>query len=262
MVDAPPSDTSPERLPDTGDAPAYVDTKLGIVTGAGTWFHVTEADLQTYAGEVLDHVPIPDLLSLAETWLDSARTVTLWAVPVLLWVLPEAWAAVAGAALYVVWRLFSPSFAFDRVARALSFVQHPVVQGLYYVAALSVFSGREQFLAVGIGLAFFVLLRWGVFAAATAPVLRPLWRQLYTLPRADQVLRGLVIRIALRHRLELSHIDAVAANVMDRWSTRRPDEAGSDATGDLPPDETRGDATADGDAANGTADAPGGPRSP
>lgn len=227
-------DSSADASDGPDDAPTYIDTKLGMVTGAGTWFHIREDDLHAYAGEVLEYASVADLLRWAETWLRSARTVTLWLLPLLLWTLPDVGAAAAGVVLYVVWRLAAPSFPSDRVAAGFTYLDHAVVLGLYYVATLSVLAGMERYAAVGIGLFFFVTMRLGIFESTTTPLLRPLWTRIYPLPLPDQVLRALVIRIALRRRLPVPQIDELASEMMDRWNTRRSDDAKSPDDGAAP----------------------------
>lgn len=199
------------------DPPAYVDTPYGLMTAAGRWYHIPEDDVREYAGAVLDHVSLDRLVQWADAWVDSPRTVTLWMLPPVLWVFSAAWAAAGAVSIYLVWALVSPAWPSVGAARAASGLSHAVVQGLYYVATLSVLAATEQYAAVGVGLAAFVLFRWGVMDWALGRVLRPLRRHLYPLPVTDQVLRGLIVRAALKYRVSVPQVDALTSDIIDNW---------------------------------------------
>lgn len=199
------------------EASTYVDTPYGLMTAAGRWYHIPEEDVRAYAGSVLDHVSLDQLVQWADAWVDSSRTVTLWLLPGLLWAVPPSWAAGGAVALYVAWALVSPAWPSVGAARAASVLSHAVVQGLYYVVTLSSFAALEQYAAVGVGLAAFVLFRWGVVDWALRRVLRPLRRRLYPLPVTDQVLRGLILRAALKYRVSVPQVDALTSDIIDNW---------------------------------------------
>lgn len=208
------------------EPPTYVDTPYGLMTAAGRWYHIPEDDVREYAGAVLDHVSLNRLVQWADAWVDSPRTVTLWLLPALLWGLPVLWATGGAVALYVAWAVVSPAWPSVGGARAASGLSHAVVQGLYYVATLSVFAAVEQYAAVGVGLAAFVLFRWGVVGWVFQRVLRPLRRTLYPLPVTDQVLRGLIVRAALKYRVSVPQVDALTSDIIDNWVAEN--EAGDD----------------------------------
>jgi len=196
-------------------SPPYVDTPYGILTEGGRWYHVTKQDIQDYAGAVLDHVSLEQLLRWADTWVDSARTVALWGLPLLLWGLPVGWAVGGTLALFVGWALLSPALPSLLAVRAVTVLDHVIAQALYYAVTMSVFAAAEMYGAVGVGLVGFVLFRWGVLEWALGYLLRPLQRTLYPLPVADQVLRGLIVRVALKHRLSVPQVDDITQDIIE-----------------------------------------------
>jgi hypothetical protein len=204
-----------------GSSPPYVDTPYGLLTEGGRWYHVTEQDVQEYAGAVLDHVPLEQLLRWADTWMDSARTVVVWALPLLFWGLPPLWAGGSALTLFVAWALLSPALPSLLAVRVVSGLDHVLAQALYYVATMSAFAAAEMYGALGGGLLGFVLLRWGVVEWAFGYLVRPLHRSLYPLPVADQVLRGLIVRVALKHRLSLPHVDDITKDILDNLHSRQ-----------------------------------------
>jgi hypothetical protein len=202
-------------------SPPYIDTPYGILTEGGRWYHVTEEGVEDYAGAVLDHVSLEQLLRWADTWMNSAKTVALWGLPLLLWGLSAEWAVGGALGLFFVWALMSPSLPSLLAVRAVSWLDHVLAQSLYYVLTMSIFAAAEQYAAVGVGLAAFILLRWGVVEWAAGYLVRPLQKKLYPLPVADQVLRGLIVRVALKHRLSLPHVDDITQNIMDNLNSHQ-----------------------------------------
>jgi hypothetical protein len=209
-----------------GAPPTFVNTPYGMVTAAGRWYHIPEEQARAYAGEVLNHVSLEDLIERADLWVDSPRTVTLWGMPLLLWALSPLWAVAATAGLYLVWALASPAVPSLWGTRAVGLLSNVFAQGGYYTAVLSLFAMEERFAAVGAGLAAFVLFRWGIVDWAVRGGLRVLRRRLYPLPVTDQILRGLMVRAALRHRVSVPQVDAITQDILENWGAR------ADADGD------------------------------
>ena len=195
----------------------YVDTPCGIMTAGGRWYHVTEEEVRDYAGEVLDHVSLEQLLRWADVWVESAETIVLWTLPPMLWWLPLNWAVAGALLLYVGWSLASPALPSLLAVRGVAALDHVIAQSVYYVVTMSAIAAAGLHAAVGIGLAGFVLLRWDVLRWASRHVLRPLQRTLYPLPVADQVLRGLIIRVALKHRLSVSQVREITDDILNNW---------------------------------------------
>lgn len=195
----------------------YVSTPQGLFTERGVWFQVTEGELQSYAGDVLDRVGLDTLLRWASVWLDSPKTVALWVLPVVLWTTSVPIALVATTASYLGWALVSPSLVGEWAARGLSWLENVLVQALYYALTLSVLAASGAHTATIIALVGFAMFRWGVVSWATRPILQPLWDRLYSLPVADQVLRAFTIRAAVNRKLSLSHVDDMTREIIDQW---------------------------------------------
>lgn len=186
-----------------------LDTPQGLVSPNGVHFHTTRTLLEDFAGPVLKVVSLPKLVERAEVWLRGGAAVALWALAAFLLFVPPMWAAVGGFLVYVGWETFSPLWVSRWLVGLLRGLENPIVQAVLYVAVLSALGVRGQVAAVGLGLAGFVLVRWGVIPWLLRPVLRWLRRPLYTLPVADQVLRAFVLRAALQHGVALPELEAL-----------------------------------------------------
>lgn len=199
----------------------YVDTPQGLFTAAGIWFHATETSIRSYAGPVLEAVPLEKLLRYAEVWLRSPQTLTLWAVPLLLAVLDPLPAVLAAVVLFLGWKVLGPSFTSLLAVRIVAMLDKVWLQSLYYVAALTLLSAVHPMTVVWVGLAVFVVVRWGVLAWLIDPLVRPLQRSLYELPVPDQVLRGFILRVAMKHRLSLPHLDRIEQDILSNWHRKK-----------------------------------------
>lgn len=203
-----------------GPPPTFVNTPYGMVTAAGRWYHIPEEQARDYAGEVLDHISLEDLVERADLWIDSPRTVALWLMPLVLWGLSPVWAVATTAGLYLGWALASPAVPSLWGTRAVRLLSSTLAQGGYYTIVLSLFAMADRFAAVGVGLAAFVLFRWGIVDWAVRGGLRALRRRLYPLPVTDQILRGLMVRAALKHRVSVPQVDAITKDILDNWGAR------------------------------------------
>lgn len=201
------------------DAPApppYVALPGGLVTADGTLFRTSEAALQDYAGAVLEREPLPLLIAQAETWLRSPQTLALWLLPFLLVTGPPWTAALVTLAAYIGWTLAAPGLVTRPLLRGFGWLEQVAGQALLYIGILSWLGQNGHYAALATGLAGFVLLRWGVIGWLLRP-LQPFIDRRYPLRRPDQVLRAIIIRAALKHRLPLPEVDAIAAQMLERW---------------------------------------------
>ena len=199
------------------EAPAYVDTPAGIVSADGTRFRTTEPLLREYAGGVVDAVGLDVLVRQTGVWLRSPQTLAVWVLPALLAVVPWWFALALALALYASWTVAAPGLALPGLARVAAVLEHPVLQGLVYVGALSAFAAAGAFAAVWTGVAGFVALRLGLVGAGVRPALASVLDALYPLPPADQTLRAFLIREGLRRGVTLPGVGEVERRVRNFW---------------------------------------------
>lgn len=223
------SDTSPARYPTTirmstlymvrrdPDTPTsrILETPQGIFTASGVWFATTREAVERYAGGVLEHESLERLIERADVWLRSPETITVWLLPIFMLVIDPLPAALAATTVYVAWKVLGPSAVsrwFERVLAAGDLVW---LQGAYYVGILSYFAASGQYAAVWVGLAGFIVVRWGLLSRAAVPLVKPMQRSLYDLPIPDQILRGFIIRTAMAHRLSLPQLHRIEKQIAE-----------------------------------------------
>ena len=194
----------------------YVETPQGIFTAGGSWFRTTETSLKTYAGEVLTYVPLRRLLAEAERWLRTPETLAIWSAPFFLALFGPASAAALVVVFYLLWKSVAPGVVLRWMLPVVELLEKPWVQALFYTAALTVLAWREEYAAVWVGIAIFVLLRWGLLSRAAAPLTEAVWKRLYDLPGPDQVLRALVVKVAMKHQLSLPELDRMRRDIWNK----------------------------------------------
>ncbi len=209
--------------------PAFVEFQHGMFTASGTWFHTTRADLEAYAPAVLDRIGIERLIRDAETVLRSPQALTLWVLLGLLAVVSPFQAALSAVLVHLGWSVLAPGLVTLPLVRFYRLLDPVPLQGLVYVAILSVLANQGHLAALGTGLAGFVIVRWGLLARVTEPPAAVLRRSLFRLPPPDQCLRAVIVRHALATGAPLAELDAMERRMLE-FAARRTKGRRSDAT--------------------------------
>src|SRR5690606_41946129 len=107
----------------------------------------------------------------------------------------------------------------DRPLSRFFVVVEPVwLQGRLSVAVLRYRANIGQIADVWMGIVGFILLRWGLIERVTDLLVRFIWSTLYAMPINDQILRGFIIRAALKYRVSLPQLDALERRVIEQFS--------------------------------------------
>ncbi len=197
------------------ERPSFVDLPNGIFTLDGVWFHTRIQDLEAFAGPVLEKVSLKQLLRDAGSWFRSPMAVSLWAMLAALMFKSLGVAIVAGVTAFVGWTMLSPGIVFRPLVAAHRILGHPMAVGVAYVLGLSWLSSGGDIAPVVVGLVWFVGLRWGILARMLDPVLEPLLDRMYRLQSPDQILRSLIIRHALAHRISIGDLDEMERRMLE-----------------------------------------------
>lgn len=195
--------------------PSFVELPTGIFTASGNWFRVSVSDLEAYAGPLLRRVPIVRVLEGAESVLRAPQTLAIWMLLVVLLMATPTEAAIATFVVLLGWSVVGPGLVLPGMLPVLRVLETVWLQGGAFVAGLSLLGTSGATPAVWVGLAGFVLLRWGLLARLTEPIARRLRARLYALPLEDQALRAVIIRYALRERVSLPQIDDMEARMLE-----------------------------------------------
>lgn len=196
---------------------AYVASPAGIFLETGTWFEIQEDALRKYARGLLSKITVGRLLGDADIWIRSPRSLATVLLPVMLMILPPVLAAVITLLVFGMWYVFSPALVnllLLGVFRALDTV---FVQAGVYFILLSYLAMNGFLTAVWVGLGGFVLFRWGIMERIVSALFAPVIRKVYSLPLADQVLRGVVLRRAIRLKVAMPELEDMERSIRSRW---------------------------------------------
>ncbi len=192
----------------------FVDTPSGILTDSGFWYHTREQLLRNYAGKVLEHEPLNRLLAQSDTWLRSPCSLALWLLPLFLNGLPPVQAAFAMLGIFLLWQVLGPTFVSRSILPLIRTLDAVALQAVWYALMMTLFARSGQYTALAVGLGGFVCLRWGILDYITRPLVKWLWRLLYRMPVADQVLRAFIVRAALRYGITLTDFAGIEHKII------------------------------------------------
>ncbi|MDA0379052.1 MAG: hypothetical protein O3C45_03830 [Bacteroidetes bacterium] len=199
-----------------------MDTPLGILTADGRRYHTRPSDLEAFAPDVLQRYGLDTLLRMAAGWSQLPTALALFLLLALL-LSTDAWVAVSATLLtWLFCSVVLPSVVFPSIARPVTWLVHPVAQGLLFVGVLSLMAASGHIVGVWIGLAVFILLRWQLPERLLGGLVVYLRRPLSGLPPDDAILRNLIVRLALRHGYDVGGTDQMQQRILEIMNRRRP----------------------------------------
>jgi len=199
----------------------YVEMPDGIFTSDGIWYHTSMKDLMEFAPGILSRLGPAAIFQKAGDWSRLPTTCALWVLPCLLLV-SEPWQAITGSLLiFVLLQTISPSVVFYSIIPILRGLNHPIVQGLFYVLAMSYFASSGQKIEMGIGLGGFILFRWQIVSRLLAPLVSRLQESLSILPPNDQILRNILIRASQKYGEHLDEVDRMEKRIIEIMTYRK-----------------------------------------
>jgi hypothetical protein len=181
-----------KRAPDN----LFVETRLGIVTRSGDWFHTTSDEIEEYVPGLLDQRPLDELIETAQAWIESANGIALLLLMLLLIfsVNPLLSAAIV-LAVHWAWYHSKSGLVNLSMTSILKFMNTDAFMFVTALIVLSVLGMEGEYSALGIGIIFFFLLKLNL--------LKKLWDYLdqrgsdKELLLNDRVLKMVIIKYAM-----------------------------------------------------------------
>jgi hypothetical protein len=200
---------------DTKAVPSWVESPMGILTADGRRYYTRVADLQLFAPQVLEKYPVDVLLRMAAGWAQLPTALSLFLLLGLLLIAEPGGAVILTLLTWLFLSTVLPSTVFALLARPVSWLVHPVVQGLLFVGVLSLLAAVGNIAGVWVGLAVFIMFRWQVPDRVLGGLLNRLRRPLSVLPPDDAILRNLIVRLALRHGYDVGGTEQMQQRVLE-----------------------------------------------
>ena len=197
----------------------FVGTTKGIFTVRGIWYRVDENDLRNYAGKVLQFESISKLLSRSDTWLKLPETISIWIAPLLIWQFGIGIAPLVAIVLYCLIRLCVPILVGHYAYEVVKLISNVFIQALLYVVILSYWGQTGAYSHLGMGIFIFALVRWGALHAMLNPLLKKIQKRIYSISLEDKVLKAVIVRAGLKHRVALPEIERIESSVLRKWNS-------------------------------------------
>lgn len=140
----------------------YLETQLGIVTRTGDWFHTTSDQIEQFVPGLLNERPLDLLVEEAIAWVRSADSLALTILLALLIFVHPILAAAVAIAFHFFWYRSKSAFVtiyFGKVLKLMNTDGYLLVTSLVVISFLGM---DGQYLAAGVGLAFFFLMKLGL----------------------------------------------------------------------------------------------------
>lgn len=197
----------------------FAETQMGIVTRFGDWFHTTADYIEEFVPGLLEEVNLEELVRAAQAWVKSADSLSMILLLLLLLFVNPIISAIVAIIFHALWYFNKSSF----VAISLNtFMEYLYKDGTQLIASLVIISYlgvMGNYLAAGIGLLFFFILKLGL--------LRKLWDKIFQLQDEialtlnDRVMKMVILRFSMRENVTPDNIQQMEEQIADLATSRR-----------------------------------------
>lgn len=199
----------------------FLETKLGIVTRTGDWFHTTSDQIEKFVPGLLKKRSLDKLVEEAIAWVKSADSLAMTILLVLLLFIHPIVAATIAIAFHFFWYRSKSAFVtiyLGKILKLLNSDGYMLITALVIISAVGM---NGQYLAAGTGLVFFFLMKLGL--------LKRLWDKLAeqtdeTLTLNDRVFKMILTKYGMHYNLGPSEVDNMEETFKDLAMSRKSGE--------------------------------------
>lgn len=184
----------------------FLETQLGIVTRTGDWFHTTTNNIEQFVPGLLKKRPLDLLVEEAVAWVRSADSLALTILLVLLMFIHPIFAAVIAIAFHFFWYRFKSGFVTIYMGKLLKMMNTDGYLLITSLVIISLVGMNGQYLAAGVGLVFFFLMKLGL--------LKQLWDKIdedkaEELSLNDRVFKMILVKYAMHYNKTPSEVQSM-----------------------------------------------------
>lgn len=196
----------------------FLETQLGIVTRTGDWFHTTTDQIKEFVPGLLEERPLDLLVEEAIAWVRSADSLALTILLVLLLVVHPVLAVVIATAFHFFWYRSKSAFVTIYLGKVLKLMN---TDGYLLITSLVIISAvgmNGQYLAAGIGLVFFFLMKLGL--------LKRLWDKIdqganKKLSLNDRVFKMILVKYGMHYNLAPAQVEQMEDKFVELATSRK-----------------------------------------
>lgn len=196
----------------------YVETKLGIMTRTGDWFHTTTDQVKEFVPGLLEKRSFDKLVEEALAWVRSADSLSLTILFILLFLIHPVLAAAIALVFHWLWYRYKSGFVTIFLGKVLKFINSDGYLLIIALIALSILGLQGEYLATALGFIFFFLMKLGL--------LKRLWDRLHNIssdeiPLNDRVFKMLLIKYAMYENVAPSKVQTMEERIKELVLNRK-----------------------------------------
>lgn len=197
----------------------FVETKMGIVTRFGDWFHITSDQIEQYFPGLLQKVELWQLVKAAQSWVKSADSLAMLLLLVLLFIMHPLIAGGITFLFHIIWYYNKSSFVTISLNSLFNFLYKDAVQFIAAFVALSYLAIMSRYIAVGTGLLFFFILKLGF--------LKKFWDKIFNatiksaLSLNDRVMKMIILKFAIYEDVAPEEIQQMEERIRNLATSRK-----------------------------------------
>lgn len=196
----------------------FLETKLGIVTRTGDWFHTTSKHIKQFVPGLLKKRSLDQLVEEAVAWVRSADSLSLTLLLVLLLAIHPVFAAIIAIAFHFFWYRFKSGFVTIYMGKLLKFMNKDGYLLMTSLVVISLVGMDGQYLAAGIGLVFFFLMKLGL--------LKHLWDKIdednpNELSLNDRVFKMILVKYAMHYNQAPDEVQSMEETFKELATSRK-----------------------------------------
>ncbi len=198
----------------TGEDQFFIETKMGVVTQKGEWFHTTTEQISEFAPGLLEKISFSSLIKEAQAWVESASGLSLILLYVLLFFINPWLTAIITLLFHWLWYHNKSAFVVNKLYKIFIVTNSTIFLFILALVCLSILGMQQQYIALTTGLLFFVLMKPGL--------IRKLWDRFSVtysnveLSLNDRVLKMIIVKHAM---YEADSSPQELANMEERFAT-------------------------------------------
>ena len=194
----------------------YIETKLGIVTRKGEWFHTTTEQIEKFVPGLLQQVSLEKLIGEAQAWVRSANSLSMTLLMGMLFLVNPWLAGLSALVFHWLWYTYKSALVNRWMSPLLKAMNTDGYQFIIALLALSLLGMWMQYVALAIGTVFFFVFRLGLLDKA--------WKKLTSdqaLTLNDRVLKMVLIKHAISEGLSPSDVRSMEDRIVEMMQKRK-----------------------------------------
>ncbi len=197
----------------------FAETQMGIVTRFGDWFHITSEQIEEFVPGLLKKIELEQLVRSAQAWVKSADSLSMILALIMLVSFNPLVAAGLTLIFHFGWYINKSSLVAISVDSVLELLYKDGTQLVVSLVVLSYLGLMGQYLAVGIGLIFFFILKLGL--------LKKVWDKIFLrlkdgpLTLNDRVMKMVIIKYAIYENVAPDEVQKMEEQIKELATSRK-----------------------------------------